>query len=331
MSIALSPLEQRLLDGWQRDLPLTPRPFAVIAKTLGSDEASVLDMLAKLRRAGAIARVGATCRPNTAGASTLAAMAAPEDRIEAVAGTVCAEPGVNHAYRRENHWNLWFVVTGPDRGHVDATLARIHARTGLRVLDLPLVRAFNVDLGFALNGPRRAATGQAAVDRAALRPGDKLLMQELSEGLALAPRPYEDLAARLERTEADVIGRIAALLQARLLSRLGIIVRHRALGFRANAMVVWRLAEDQIEAAGRALMRHPGVTLCYQRRPAPDVWPYSLYCMIHARGRAEALDILSGAAALDELAGAAHATLFSTQCFKQTGALIHARVSEATA
>ena len=55
----------------------------------------------------------------------------------------------------------------------------------------------------------------------------------------------------------------------------------------------------------------------------PGVWPYRLFNMIHARSRSEALDVLDGARRLPELADADCRVLFSTRCFKQTGALVH--------
>jgi len=86
-------------------------------------------------------------------------------------------------------------------------------------------------------------------------------------------------------------------------------------------MVVWDLPPDAIPAAGLALAALPGISLCYQRRTDP-LWPYPLFCMIHARTRPEALAVLDRAARLPELAGAAPRILFSTRCFKQRGALI---------
>ena len=326
MQIVADPVDRALLDNWQRDLPVEKRPFAVLAQDLGLIEAEVLSRLEKMRQNGRITRVGATCAPNTVSASTLAAIAAPHPRIDEVAAIIGAEPGVNHSYLREDMWNLWFVLTGPDRAYVDAALDRIEARAGLRVLDLPMVRAFNVDLGFRMGGgtPMPVPPARPA-DRTALRPGDRDLLQALTRGLALTARPYADLAERLDRPEAEILDRIAALLQAGLITRLGVIVRHRALGWRANAMVVWDIAPDRIDRAGPALAAHPGVTLCYERRTVPGVWPYRLFSMIHARSRPEALAHLRGAAALPELAGAAHKVLFSTHCYKQTGAMISAR------
>lgn len=317
-------LNTRLLDEFQRDLPLVSRPFAVMAERLGTTEPDVLDRLRHLQDCGRVSRVGATCRPNTAGASTLAALAIPPARIEQVAAIVGAEPGVNHSYLREDRWNLWFVATAPTGDDLAASLSRIEAATGLPVLSLPLVRPFNIDLGFRLRGPRLPLGLDRDPDMGALRPDDRPLMQALSEGLDLVPEPFAALSRRLQRDEACILARIRALSDARILTRVGVIVRHRALGWAANAMVVWQLPDDAIEAAGRALSQVPGVTLCYQRRTVPGVWDWPLFCMIHARSRPEALAVLDRARALPDLAEAPRKILFSTRCFKQRGALIEA-------
>ena len=327
MDRCLDPLDVRLLDEFQRDLPIVSRPFAAIGAALGLPEAEVIARLAALQAAGAVARVGGTVRPNTAGVSTLAALAAPRQRIESVAAILAAESGVNHVYEREHDWTLWFVATAPNRETLAASLDRIAARTGLDVLDLPMLRAFNIDLGFRLTGPRASRLVDRPADTTALRPGDGPILQAMSEGLALVPRPFAALAEALGRSEAEVIARVGALAQARLLTRVGVIVRHRALGWRANAMVAWQAPEDGIATAGAALAALPGVTLCYQRRTVPGVWPYGLFCMIHGRSRAEAGAVLDAARALPALAGAPHRVLFSRRCFKQTGALVHARAA----
>jgi DNA-binding Lrp family transcriptional regulator len=322
VSAILDPLDHALLDDWQRDFPLVSRPFAVIGRQLDLAEAEVLDRLRRLSASGVISRIGATCRPNTAGASTLAAVAAPELVIEEMAEVIGAESGVNHSYLRENEWNIWFVATGPDRAHVDATLGRIRRRTGLEVLDLPLVRPFNINLGFALDGPGVLPLARETVDTGVLEAGDREIMQGLSKGLALVPDPFGEFALSLGRPVEEVLKRMAVLAAAGVLSRIGVIVRHRALGWRSNAMVVWELPPQEAERIGPALAAVRGVTLCYQRRPALGVWPYTLYCMIHARSRAEALTVLERARVEAGLTGVSHEVLFSLRCFKQTGALV---------
>ncbi|MCG8356017.1 MAG: Lrp/AsnC family transcriptional regulator [Kiloniellales bacterium] len=143
-------LDRSLLNDFQRDFPLTPRPFAAIAARLGVEEGAVLDALRQLQHDGKVSRLGAVVRTGAVGASTLAAMAVPQIRLESVADLVSAYPEVNHNYERAHRINLWFVVTADSRARVSQILAEIEAETGLAVLDLPMLEAYFLDLGFDL-------------------------------------------------------------------------------------------------------------------------------------------------------------------------------------
>jgi DNA-binding Lrp family transcriptional regulator len=147
---SLTSLEKCLLNEYQRGFPLCAEPFAEIAGQLGVAEAEVIQTLESLQRRGFISRIGPVFAPQRAGASTLAALAVPEDRLESVAGLVSAFTEVNHNYQRDHAWNLWFVVTAPDQRRVEQVLLDIESATGLAVLNLPLERAFYIDLGFPL-------------------------------------------------------------------------------------------------------------------------------------------------------------------------------------
>lgn len=315
-------IDNILLDGWQRDFPLVSHPFAAIGQILELNETEVIARLDRLTANGVITRVGATVRPNTIAASTLAAIAVPPERIDEIAAIIGAEQGVNHSYLREHHWNMWFVATAPDTENLQSTLARIETRSGLRVLDLRLLRAFNIDLGFNLTAPQAAKPDRGLLKALTLSDTDRRIMQTLSKGLPLTPQPFADLADDLAQSEADLIARIKTLSDAGYLTRIGVIVRHRALGWSSNAMVVWRVPIDHVVAAGEQLAVIPGVTLCYQRKTVPDVWPYTLYSMIHARSRTQAHEVLEQAKSLPALKNVPHEALFSTHCFKQTGAMI---------
>ncbi len=143
-------LEHRLLNDYQRDFPLEPRPFARIARDLQAAEHVVLDFVEDLQTSGAIGRIGVIVQPNTIGASTLAAMAVPEERLEEVAAIVSARTEVNHCYEREHDINLWFVVTALGAERIARVIDELQAETGIEVLDLPMVEAYHIDLGFAL-------------------------------------------------------------------------------------------------------------------------------------------------------------------------------------
>ena len=145
-----SRLEQRLLNDFQHGIPLTPEPFAEIARQLGVYQTTVIETLRQLQTEGVISRVGAVFRPNRVGASTLAAMAVPEDELAAVAAMVNEFAEVNHNYEREHRYNLWFVVTADDEQALRQVLDDIERRCGHALLDLPLENEFFIDLGFDL-------------------------------------------------------------------------------------------------------------------------------------------------------------------------------------
>ena len=314
----LSPLQKHLLDGWQRDFPLTARPFAAIAERLGSCEDSVIAAGEDLTARGIVSRLGLVVRPNTAGASTLAALACRPHEIDRMAEIVSAEPGVNHNYEREHpELPIWFVATGPDRAAVDASLDRLRATTGCDILDLPLVREYRIDLGFALDGPCRPHD-----HRPAQRPpndAERRLLAALCDGLPFVPRPFAAIGDRIGLDEAAVVSLLAATIEAGIVKRVGFVVRHRPLGFSANAMVVFDVAETEIDAVAETFLGADAVTLLYRRRAAGSRWPWSLYAMIHGRDR----DVVE--TQVRDLSARwprpiAHRILFSTRCFKQTGA-----------
>ncbi len=146
----LNDFERRLLNDFQHDFPLSPKPYAELARRLDSDEGTVIATLERFQGQGLISRIGAVLAPHQAGWSTLAAIAVPAERLGAVADIVSGYPEVNHNYEREHAFNLWFVVAAPDQARVEAVLAEVEARTGLEVLSLPLEEAFRLDLGFPL-------------------------------------------------------------------------------------------------------------------------------------------------------------------------------------
>ncbi len=323
MDPQLTESERRLLNETQRDFPLEPRPFARLGGRYGLDEAGVLGSIGRMRAHGTISRLGAVVTPNTLGASTLAAMIVPAARLDQVAALVSARPEVNHNYEREHPINLWFVVAASDSEAVQQVLRELGAETGLPVLDLPLVTAYHIDLGFDLEGGTNGSrpAGQAAAPGAhSIDVLDRHLLVAIEDGLPLVPRPYAEVAARIGLGEAEVISRLGRLIECGVVRRLGLVVRHHELGYRANAMAVWDLGEAEIDRLGRRMAGYDFVTLCYRRPRRPPLWPYNLFCMVHGRDRETVSERIERINAELDLEGRPQALLFSRQRFKQCGA-----------
>ena len=302
MDSPYSPLEFSLLNNWQRDFPLVSRPFDEIGRQVGAGGTAILAALQHLSQRGAISRVGAVFAPRRLGAGALAAVAAPPERLEEVAAIINACPSVNHNYQREHRYNLWFVVTAADVAQRQAVFAQLEQQTGCAVIAMPLAEEFHIDLGFDLAGD-----GKSKVTRVAV----------LQDGLSLCERPFADLAARAGLPEAQTLEIIQAWVGEGLIKRFGVVVRHHELGYRANAMVVFDVADDRAGEIGRQLAGEAGVTLCYRRERCLPEWPYNLYCMVHGRAREDVAPVVTRLAAL---VGQEPNILFSVRRFKQCGA-----------
>lgn len=146
----ISDLKKYLIDEYQHNLPLSATPYADIAHRLGVEESDVIEALGSMKTDGTVSRVGFVFRPHRIGTSTLAAMAVPEDRIEAVAKLVNRYPQVNHNYEREHHFNLWFVLTAEDDYELNDVIDEIEYLSGLPVITLPMLDDYHIDLGFDL-------------------------------------------------------------------------------------------------------------------------------------------------------------------------------------
>jgi DNA-binding Lrp family transcriptional regulator len=342
-------LERRLLNDFQSAFPLTPTPFADVGKALGVGEAQVIAAFAQLIALGKVSRIGPVFPPGAVGASTLAAMQVPVAELERVAETVSGHAEVNHNYEREHRWNLWFVATAADETRLQTALAAIAREARHPVVALPLLEQYRIDLGFDLEGveladphrgsaapPARLTPGHASQHSS--RPGspaanpapgprrpllwtrrERLLADALARGLPVTQHPYARLAAISGLDEPTVLARIAAWLASGTIKRFGVVVRHRALGWRANAMCVWDVPDAAAPAIGRALASESAVTLCYRRQRA-EGWPYNLYCMLHGRERDEVERELAALSARHGLAAFPHDVLFSRRAFKQRGA-----------
>jgi siroheme decarboxylase len=322
--IGINNLDFQLLNDYQRGFPLVSRPFLSIAQQLGITEAAVIARVQHLQDDGVVSRVGAVFRPNAIGVSALAAMSVPRNRFEHVAGYVSSLPQVNHNYEREHLFNLWFVATGPNVEHLLATLKKIEAECQCGpVLYLPMIEEYHIDLGFdlAAANPGRNVTSlrqghavQPAV--VTLDDNEQKLVAALQDGLPIVPRPFNWLGMR----EPEALATITRWIDKSIVKRFGIIVRHRELGYTANAMAVWNVPDNEVSEVGKRLADSGRVTLCYRRLRQEPHWPYNLFCMIHGKDRREVQTRIESLAQSCGLQDYPNAVLFSRRRFKQCGA-----------
>jgi DNA-binding Lrp family transcriptional regulator len=148
---------------------------------------------------------------------------------------------------------------------------------------------------------------------------DRRLVAALQSGLPLVPRPYEAVGASLGISADGVREHLAAMLASGLIRRIGAVPNHYKLGFTANGMSVWDVADDAVDELGARVAALPGVSHCYRRPRRLPQWPYNLFVMLHGRSRDE---VRQQAQRIEALLGSAcrgHDILYSTAILKKTG------------
>jgi DNA-binding Lrp family transcriptional regulator len=153
---------------------------------------------------------------------------------------------------------------------------------------------------------------------------DRRIVAATQAGLPLVPEPYRVIAEQVGLDEAEVLARLRKLLDDGAIRRIGAVPNHYALGFTANGMSVWDVADEAVADVGTKIGALDEVTHCYERPRHLPLWPYNLFAMVHGHTREEVRGKVEQIAKLIGPAARAHDVLFSTRILKKTGLRIAA-------
>ena len=128
---------RRLILATQQGLPLTPEPYAELARTLGCDEATVLAGIEDLLARGVIRRIGVVPNHYAIGysANGMSVWDVDDAVADALGERIGQLPFVTHCYRRPRPlpgwpYNLFAMLHGGNRGEVMAHVEEVRALLG---------------------------------------------------------------------------------------------------------------------------------------------------------------------------------------------------------
>ena len=148
---------------------------------------------------------------------------------------------------------------------------------------------------------------------------DRALIVATQGGLPLVPRPYHALAEQLGLSADEAMRRLKIMLETGIIRRIGAVPNHYAIGWIANGMTVWDVADEQVDQLGERIGALDFVTHCYRRPRALPAWPFNLFAMVHGASRDECS---AKAAEIRALLGEAcrqSDILYSTKILKKSG------------
>jgi len=148
-----------------------------------------------------------------------------------------------------------------------------------------------------------------------LDPIDLGLLYELEKGLPLVNEPYEEIGKPLDLSGNEVRERIRKLQTEGIIRKFRARINQRRVGISANALVAW-MREDSLHGNMASLLASfPCVTHCYERRPVPGAWEYTVYTVHHGYSREAVLAEIRTLA--DHVGIHDYIVLFSTEEFKR--------------
>jgi len=289
----LTGIEKQLLHIIQSNFPLTEKPYAAIGKSIGKTEHEVIETLRSLKKRNIIRQISAIFNGKLLGFdSTLISFQVQENTVDSAANIINSHPGVSHNYQREHLFNLWFTLSVPQDLDIERhaqTLARMASCTNY--LYLPSVKMFKRHVQLEMNDEQRISEATFQPSEILPQMSSKItlppviqgdIMNELQQDLPLSPTPFKDIAKRFHIEEEMFFNFLHSLKTSKKMSRFAGILKHRNLGFTANAMVVWEIPENMISPFVEHAVTYPSISHCYERVTYPK-WPYNIYTMIHGK------------------------------------------------
>ncbi len=328
MSTQQDPIDQKLLNLIQAEVPVAERPFAVLGEKLNLTETDVLDRINRLKTEKIIRQISAIFDTRSLGyASSLVACKCDPSRVDDAAAVISQHPGVSHNYQRNHAFNLWYTIAVPptSRLGLERTVEFLHKESGAESTRLlPTLKLFKIGVQFDVTGESKADDQVAPSYTEKKRATDTVLtateiefIRVMQRNLPLTPAPFVDYAKEISVSLPELQAMCRRFHDQGKLRRFSAVLNHRKAGFAANAMGVWAVragSDAELDKIGETMGSFRAVSHCYKRPTYPD-WPYNIFTMVHGKSAEECEAVLK---TISEKTGVReYSALYSTKEYKK--------------
>ena len=94
---------------------------------------------------------------------------------------------------------------------------------------------------------------------------DKRIIRILQRDFPLVAEPYKQMAEEAGVSVDDFVARVQAMREERKIRKMGAVLRHREVGFKANVLAAWEVPAERLDAIAREMAKCPRVSHCYDR------------------------------------------------------------------
>ena len=135
-------LDKKIISLLQKDIPVDPQPYKIIADQLGVEEDEVLNKIEAMVKKGVIRRFGATLYHQEAGfsANAMVAWVIPEEKVDKIGRVMAGFREVTHCYHRrpQKNWkySLYTMIHGDTREECYDIAKKMSEKTGMNEYSL---------------------------------------------------------------------------------------------------------------------------------------------------------------------------------------------------
>lgn len=313
-------MKAELLSIIQKKFPLVPKPFALMAEELGTDESTIINLIAEEKENKIIRQISPIFDTKRLGySSLLVSFKIKREDIDDAVEVINAHPGVSHNYEREHPFNIWFTLAVPPDSKLglEKTVEILAKETNaMKYIMLPTLKLFKISVKLNTTGNDAKKEKVAKVNKKSieLTPLHHKIIRLAQHDIPVVSEPFKAIVDELEISYETFFEVLNELKEAGVMRRFAGILNHRKAGFNANAMVVWDIDEAKGDEIGRKVAEFSAVSHCHLRPRYPN-WPYNLFTTVHGKTMEETNGIIREIA--DEIEHFSRRPLYLTREFKK--------------
>ncbi len=131
-------IDKKIIGKMQKNIPISKRPYKIIADELGILETELINRLKKMEREGKLRRVGAILKHRKAGfeANAMIAWKVPENKVDEVGEIMAGFKEASHVYLRPTYpewpYNMFTMIHSIAKEECENTIKAMAFASGIK-------------------------------------------------------------------------------------------------------------------------------------------------------------------------------------------------------
>jgi DNA-binding Lrp family transcriptional regulator len=110
---------------------------------------------------------------------------------------------------------------------------------------------------------------------------DREILLAVQDGIPLIREPFAEASEALGISQEALVERLNGMKEDGIIRRFAPNINQRKIGITANAVVIWRVTEEDLLLVVETMLGHHEISHCYKRATVPKKWEYNLYTVVH--------------------------------------------------